>query len=113
MPAQALVQNRGTARHPPRDRGVVHAEAALRHHLLEISVAERITKLPTNAQQDNFVSKVSSVKQRGPVLRHRFSPYQILTEIVGLSNKVSRKILEVLDRPTVGSTGLIIHEVIA
>jgi hypothetical protein len=82
MPAQALVHNRGIAQHPPRHRGVVHAEAALRHHFLEISIAERIPKVPANAQQDDFVSKVSSVKQRGPVLRQRSSPNPITVPVL-------------------------------
>jgi hypothetical protein len=41
---------------------VVHAQAAFRHHFFDISIANRILKISTNAQQQQFVSEVSFTK---------------------------------------------------
>jgi len=57
MPAQALVENRGIGQHLPSDRGVIYAQAALRHHFFQISVAERILKIPSDAKNNDLVSE--------------------------------------------------------
>jgi hypothetical protein len=64
---------------PTVDVGMVHLHAPLRHHLFQVSVAERVSQVPAHANQDDFfleavafeVDHVSSgnVTPRAPSLR--------------------------------------------
>jgi hypothetical protein len=56
---------------------VVDADATLGRYFFQIPVAERVSEIPTDAQDNNFVPEVSSTKQLGPPIRHVGSPYQI------------------------------------
>jgi hypothetical protein len=52
------------------DRNVIHIDVPLRHDLLEITQAERISQITTNAQNDDFWSEMSPLEQRWPLRPH-------------------------------------------
>ena len=43
---------------------MIQLQSALRHHLLKIAIAERITQIPPHAQPDDLVAEMSATKQR-------------------------------------------------
>ena len=48
-------------------------ESPLGHHLFQVPIAERIAQIPTKAEDDNLVLKVSPAKQRRPFVLHSFT----------------------------------------
>src|SRR6266536_1694114 len=68
-----LIQNGRITLDPTPDGNVIHRQSTLRHHLLQISVAQRITQVPPDAKNDDPVLKVSPTEQRRPILAHRFT----------------------------------------
>jgi hypothetical protein len=53
VPADLLLQPRGVVLSPPPDRRVIDRNAALRHHLLELAIADRVFAVPAHALQDD------------------------------------------------------------
>ena len=54
---------------------MIHCQAALHHHFLKVSVAERVPQIPTQTQNNHFVPEMSAAEQRStsdPFV----SPYQ-------------------------------------
>src|SRR5579862_6357086 len=49
---------------------MIQAESPLGHHLFQVPIAERISQIPTNAQHDDLVLKVSPPKQCWPLVLH-------------------------------------------
>src|SRR5262245_42760205 len=70
---QTLIQNRCIALAPALDCDVIHRQATLRHHLLQVAVAQRIAQVPSDAKYYDHVLEVSSDEQRRPVLHHRIT----------------------------------------
>src|SRR5262245_11095284 len=70
---QTLIQNRCIALDPAPDRDVIHRQATLRHHLLQVAVAQRIAQVPSDAEYYDHVLEVSSEEQLRPVLHHRIT----------------------------------------
>src|SRR5882724_2396417 len=74
--AKPLIQNGSIVLDPAPDRDVVHRQIPLRHHLLQISIAQGVSQIPANAQKDDHVLEMSSRNSTG-----RFwvtePPYQI------------------------------------
>jgi hypothetical protein len=52
-PVGLLEQERGITHSPTVDGRVVHRDAALVHHLLEIAETEAISEVPPDAEQDH------------------------------------------------------------
>ena len=71
--AKPLILNGRIALDPAPDGDVIHRQPPLRHHLFEITVAQRVTQVPPDAKDDDHVLKVPSAEQRGPILAHRFT----------------------------------------
>src|ERR1035441_3111936 len=61
---------------PAPDGDVVNGEPTFRHHLLQIAICERVSKVPPNAQEDDHVFKMSSAEECWPFSGHD-TPYQI------------------------------------
>src|ERR1035438_163336 len=61
---------------PAPDGDVVNGEPTFRHHLLQIAICERVSKVPANAQEDDHVFKMSSAEECWPFSGHD-TPYQI------------------------------------
>ena len=53
-----------------KNGNVIHRKPALRHHLVQIPVAQRITQVPPAAKDDDDVFEVSTAEQHWPVLAH-------------------------------------------
>src|SRR5512132_1800155 len=53
VPADLLLQLWSVALDPPPDGRVVDHDAAFRHHLLELAVADRVLRVPAHALQDD------------------------------------------------------------
>jgi hypothetical protein len=51
--------------HPAEDRCVIDVQSSLAHHLLQISVTERITEVPAYTQQNNLGLEVTSFERLG------------------------------------------------
>jgi hypothetical protein len=49
---------------------VIHIDVPLRHDLLEITQAERISQITTNAQNDDFWREMSPLEQGWPLRSH-------------------------------------------
>src|ERR1700730_14397307 len=75
--AKPLIQNGRIALDPSPDGDMIHQEPALRHHLLQISVAERVPQIPPDAQNDDDFLEVPPPEQRRPLFLVTVSPYQI------------------------------------
>jgi hypothetical protein len=52
---------------------MIQAKSPLGHHLFQVPVAERIAQIPTKAQDDDLVLKVSPAKQCQPLVLHSFT----------------------------------------
>jgi hypothetical protein len=76
LTAKPLIQQGCIALDPAPDGDVIHREPALRHHFLQISVAERIPQIPPDTQNDEDLLEVSPPEQRCR-FRITVSPYQI------------------------------------
>src|SRR5450755_2564757 len=66
-----------SAQHPASYGGMIHAEAAFCHHLLQIPVAEAVAQVPPNAEDDDLILKVAPTEKFWPESNHWPSPYQI------------------------------------
>src|SRR5215475_10582569 len=90
---QTLIQNRCIALDPAPDRDVIHRQATLRHHLLQVVVAQRIAQVPSDAKYYDHVLEVSSEEQRRPVLHHRITlpepPQAVCNRSVGIDREES------------------------
>jgi len=53
--------------------GMIQAESPLGHHLFQVPIAERIAQIPTKAEDDDLVLKVSPAKQYRPLVLHSFT----------------------------------------
>src|SRR5882757_11455483 len=73
LAAKPLIQNGRIVLDPAPDRDVVHRQIPLRHHLLQISIAEGVSQIPANAQKDDHVLEMSSPEQHWPILGHRIT----------------------------------------
>jgi hypothetical protein len=62
--------------HPSPNRRRIHRKVPFRHHLGQISITERISEVPTYAQDNHFIGEVPPPKQRWPISRHDFLRYQ-------------------------------------
>jgi len=70
---EALIQNRCIALDPAPDRDVIHRQATLHHHLLQVPVTQRIAQVPSDAKYYDHVLEVSPAEQHRPVLPHRIT----------------------------------------
>ncbi len=62
-----------------KDRGVIDMQAPLDHHLLQISVAERIPQVPPDTEQNDLGLEVAPFERAGGVNEigsSRFSEYR-------------------------------------
>ncbi len=59
MGSAALLSFWGVVLHPTVDRGVIDIQAPLEHHLLQVSIAERIAQVPVDTQQNNLSFKMT------------------------------------------------------
>ncbi len=50
--------------------GMIQAESPLGHHLFQVTITERIAQIPTKAEDDDLVLKVSPTKQCRPLVLH-------------------------------------------
>src|SRR5215471_2250035 len=73
LAAQALIQKRRITLDPAPNSNVIHRQSTLRHHLLQIPIAQRITQVPSNTKDDNHILEVSPTEQHWPVLAHRIT----------------------------------------
>ena len=48
-----------SAARKPEDRGMIHAQSALSHHLFQVAVAQGGAKVPTYAQENNLGFEVA------------------------------------------------------
>ena len=71
---EALIQNKCIALDAAPDRDVIHRQATLCHHRLQVPVAQRIAQVLSDAKYYDHVLEVSPSEQRRPVLAHA-SPY--------------------------------------
>jgi hypothetical protein len=65
---EALQEQRGIMQRPTMDGRVIDRDAALSHHLLDISQAQVIGQVPPDAEQDHRSIKMPALKHC--VLRH-------------------------------------------
>jgi hypothetical protein len=76
VPSQPLIQDGRIVLYPAPDRDVIYRKTALRHHFLQIAVAERVPQILSKLQNDHHVLEVRPRNSAG-----RFwptdSPYQI------------------------------------
>lgn len=61
---EALQQHRREVNGPAMDRGMIDADAALGHHFLEVSQAQIVGQIPTNAQQDDRLVEMAALEHR-------------------------------------------------
>ena len=57
-----LLQQRDILQHPAIDRGMVDLDAPFFHHLLELTVADRICDVPAHAPEDDVPLKMAAFK---------------------------------------------------
>jgi hypothetical protein len=55
-----LLQHRDTFKHPAVEWGVINLHAALCHHFLELTIADRIRRVPADAPQDYIPFKMTA-----------------------------------------------------
>jgi hypothetical protein len=60
--ADKAAEFRRIALNPAPDRNVIHSDVPLRHDLLEITQAERISQITTNAQNDDVWREMSPLE---------------------------------------------------
>src|SRR5690242_3684304 len=70
MWSTASFQLWGIALYPAINRRVIDRELAFEHHLFEISIAERIAKIPAHAQQNEVRLKVTPFEGMLVVVAH-------------------------------------------
>ena len=59
--SKLFLQQRDIFDYPAIERGVVHLNAVLLHHFLELSVADRIRHIPANSPQSYVPFKVTAL----------------------------------------------------
>lgn len=64
---------RGIPLNPAVDRGMVHLQTTFQHHFFEITVAERIAQVPSDAQENDVGLEMMPFERvllchRGPLL---------------------------------------------
>jgi hypothetical protein len=52
---------------------MIQAESTLGHHLFRVPIAERIAQIPTKAEDDDLVLRMSTAKQFWPLVLHSFT----------------------------------------
>lgn len=70
IPAKPLIQNGRIALHSAPNGDVIHRKAALRHHFLQITVAERVAQIPPTTENDDQIREVPPSEQRWSLLAH-------------------------------------------
>jgi hypothetical protein len=65
MRAAALLQFGCIALYPAVDRGVIDMQSSLAHHLLQISIAERIPQVSADTQQNDISLEVTPFERDG------------------------------------------------
>jgi hypothetical protein len=73
---------------------MVHGQASLRHDFFQVTIGERVSQIPANAEEDDHVFEVPPAEQCWPFSGHDI-PYQIrsitfATEPIGESESVYR-----------------------
>src|SRR5947209_9543901 len=76
FPTTPPTQFRRVALYPPPNRNVIHVHVPLCHDLFEVSQAQRISKITTNAQYDDLGFEMSSFEYHWPVRSHERQAYQ-------------------------------------
>jgi hypothetical protein len=66
----STVQFRTIVLHPAPDRGVIDAQTSFHHHLLQVSIAQRKTKVPPNREDNNLVGEVPSPEECRSIVPH-------------------------------------------
>jgi len=74
LSTEPSIQHRRIVLNPAPYRRVVHGQAALGHHFFKITVAQRVSQIPSHAQQDDLVFEVSPTEQSRPILSHSSHP---------------------------------------
>ena len=69
--ADAFIDLRCIMLNPTIDRRMVHRQSAFRHHFLQVSVAERITQIPSDAKQAYFWLEVTPFERVFHVIAYR------------------------------------------
>jgi hypothetical protein len=72
----SLIQNRRIVLDPAPDGHMVHGETPLRHDLLQVTIGERVSPVPANAQKNDHVFEMAPAEQCWPFSGHD-TPYQI------------------------------------
>src|SRR4029453_10110653 len=72
---KSLLQQRDILQHPAIDRGMVDLDAPFFHHLLELTVADRICDVPAHAPEDDAPLKIAALK-----IDHRALPLRGASE---------------------------------
>jgi hypothetical protein len=65
-----LIKFRSVALNPTPDGHVIHTDVPFRHDLFEITQAQSISKITTNAQNDDLGFEMSPFEQRWPLPSH-------------------------------------------
>src|SRR3954453_3264204 len=73
FPANALIQNGCVTLNPAPDRDMVDRETALGHDLLEITIGERVSQIPTDTQENDDILEMPPSKQCWPFSDHRYT----------------------------------------
>lgn len=68
-----LIQNGRITLHPTPYGDVIYREPTLRHDLLQIAVAERVSQIPPDAQNDNHILEVAPTEQGRTILGHQLT----------------------------------------
>src|SRR5215472_1011849 len=68
-----LIQQRPIMLDPPPDGNVIYRQTVLRHDLFQIAVTKRIPQVPTHAEHDNDIGKVSPAERRWSGSAHRIT----------------------------------------
>src|SRR5258706_8231905 len=87
MGSASLLQFWCVALHPAVDGGVIDMQSPLKHHLLQISVAERIPEVPADTQQNNLGLKVTPFERVGGIHEigsSQFSEYYRVYRILAI-----------------------------
>jgi hypothetical protein len=61
---------------------VIYAQAALAHHLLEVSVRELVAAVPSDTQEDERRLKVTPL-ERGFVMFQQYNSRRVMAELEG------------------------------
>jgi hypothetical protein len=87
--AHPLIQNGSVALHPTPNRDVIHRKPSLRHHLLQITVAQRVAQIPPDTENDDHVFEMPPTEQRRSMFARRITlpnPIRGFTDCLGIIN---------------------------